>query len=146
MAKKKPRSTSYFDQSEEGSFEPVVETPRSKFVPIENVPSEGLNPEEICILCEKLRRVTDPALSEFVREIMATYTHHPVPPREEGDGNQFPPLGSETILVARIKEHGSKVKPHRNAPSLAVVSICSLLIGMSDFEVFILESEEEDDY
>lgn len=142
MANNKPRSTDYFDQGAEGRFDPVVETPKSRFVPIENVPSGDLNPEEICILCEQLKRVTDPELAEAVKELLATHSSHPVPPKEE-DANEFPPLGSDCILVARIKESGAEVKPHRNGSSFATIGVLSMLLGLGDYEVYILELDEE---
>lgn len=143
MAKNKPRSTDYFDQGAEGRFEPVVETPKSKFVPIENIPSGDLNPEQLCILCEELKRVTDPELAEAVEELLAAHSSHALPPKEEEDANDFPPLGSDCILVARIDRSGAEIKPHRNGPSLVTVGVLSMLLGLSDYEIFVLEFDEE---
>ncbi len=143
MSKKRPRSTDFFDQKAEGSFDPVVETPKSKYVPIENIPSGDLNPEELCILCEELKKVTDPELAEAVEELLATHSSHPLPPKSEEDANEFPPLGSDCILVAAIQSPG-EVKPHRNGPSLATVGALAMLLGLSDYEVCIFEFDDEE--
>lgn len=70
MANNKPRSTDYFDQGAEGRFEPVVETPKSKFVPIENVPSAVPSAEDILVLCEEAILAGDEEVKELVREIL----------------------------------------------------------------------------
>lgn len=141
MSAKRSRSTDFFDQREEGLFEPVVDTPRSKFVPIENVPGGDLNPEQICILCEELRKVNDPALAEAVEELLATHTSHPVPARDE-DGSAFPPIDSDEVLVAKIK---ADVKPQRNPrPSPTTIAMASmLLVGLGGYDMFIVEFDEE---
>lgn len=145
MANKRPRSTDYFDQKEEGRFDPVVDAPKSKFVPIENIPSGDLNPEELCILCEELRKVNNPDLREAVEELLATHSSHPVPSKDDEDGSAFPPLGSERILVAKVnKESGAEVKPHRNGPSLAAASMVALLLGLGDFEILVVGFEDEE--
>lgn len=144
MSAKRSRSTDYFDQKEEGRFEPVVDTPRSRYVPIENLPSRDLNPEELCILCEELKKVTDPALREAVEELLATHSSHPVPPKGEEDGSEFPPPDSETILVAKIRESGAEVKPHRNGPSLVAASMVALLLGVGDCEFLVIGFDDEE--
>ena len=76
MAKKRSRSTDAWIQGEEGRFDPVVETPDSKFVPLENIPSGGLSPEEICILHEeapKLLAARNPEVREAAEELLNAY-------------------------------------------------------------------------
>ena len=145
MANNHSRSTAFFDQDAEGSAEPVVFVgKRSGFVPIENLASKDLNPEELCILCEELKKVNDPELAEAVEELLATHSSHPVPSKDEEDGNAFPPLGSESVLVAKIKSPG-EVKPHRNLRhSPVIISMASVLLGLGDYEFFILEIDDEE--
>lgn len=79
MANNKPRSTDYFDQGAEGRFEPVVETPKSKFVPIENVASSGLSPEDICILCETALASGDSEVFDLAIELLEANRPGPHP-------------------------------------------------------------------
>jgi hypothetical protein len=75
MTKKKPRSTAAFDQPIEGVYDSMA-TPGSKFVAIEDVPSGDLNPEEICLLCERMKQaevIEDPEVLELVEELIELY-------------------------------------------------------------------------
>jgi hypothetical protein len=100
MGKNKPRRTDAWIQEEEGRFDPVVEA-KSKYVPIENVPSGDLNPEEICILCEqfkKMQEVTDPEVLALVEELIAAYKPEMLPPKPS---DECDPPTTTKILVAK---------------------------------------------